>query len=438
MAEYIAIPPVRQVRGTVAAPPSKSATNRALILAALSETAVQIEHPLESGDTRALARCLAAMGATIAPSPLGLLVRGPLFGPADLEVTLDAGESGTAARFLAALAAATSGRFLLTGSERLRERPIGELVRALRSCGARIEYAGAQGHLPLEIVSRSLRSGRITVDASRSSQFLSALLLAGPALPEGLEVSSESGVASAPYVATTLECVRAFGHDVIGACPSRASGDSTAGPIRVTRGRVPVVRYRVPGDYSSALPLLASAGMAGGSVTVTGLAWPSGDADAGALAVLEHMGLEIEASAEAVTARSGPGILRPVTVIATDFPDAVPVLAALAARAPGPSRFEGIAHLRLKESDRIEAIASLLAAAGAGAQARSDSLSVEGAADLPAAGAARKLPTFGDHRIAMAAALLSLALPGFLIENPACVAKSYPQFFADLETLVLR
>jgi 3-phosphoshikimate 1-carboxyvinyltransferase len=178
--------------------------------------------------------------------------------------------------------------------------------------------------------------------------------------------------------------------------------------------------------------------MAGGSVTVTGLAWPSGDADAGALAVLEHMGLEIEASAEAVTARSGPGILRPVTVIATDFPDAVPVLAALAARAPGPSRFEGIAHLRLKESDRIEAIASLLAAAGAGAQARSDSLSVEGAADLPAAGAARKLPTFGDHRIAMAAALLSLALPGLLIENPACVAKSYPRFFADLETLVLR
>jgi 3-phosphoshikimate 1-carboxyvinyltransferase len=116
----------------------------------------------------------------------------------------------------------------------------------------------------------------------------------------------------------------------------------------------------------------------------------------------------------------------------------VPVLAALAARAPGRSRFEDIAHLRLKESDRIEAIASLLTAAGAGALAGPDSLSVEGMADPPAAGGARKLPTFGDHRIAMAAALLSLALPDLLIENPACVAKSYPRFFADLETLVVR
>ena len=436
MSDYIAIPPAREVRGTVAAPPSKSATNRALILAALSETAVEIERPLESGDTRALARCLTAMGATIDSSPMGLRVHGPLAGPNEREVTLDAGESGSAARFLTALAAAIPGRFLLTGSERLRERPIGELVRALRSSGARIEYAGEPERLPVAIAGGSLRSGRVTVDASRSSQFFSALLLAGPALPGGLEASSESGVASAPYVATTLECVRAFGHEVIGTLPARASGDLAAGPIRVIRGRDPVARYRVPCDYSSALPLLACAGMAGGSVTVAGLVWPSGDADAGALAVLELMGLEIETSAEAITARCRRGALKPVTVIATDFPDAVPVLAALASRAPGESRFEGIAHLRLKESDRIEAIASLLTAAGAGAKARADSLSVEGATDSPTAGAARKLPTFGDHRIAMAAALLSLAIPDLLIENPACVAKSYPRFFADLESLV--
>ncbi len=276
------------------------------------------------------------------------------------------------------------------------------------------------------------------MDASKSSQFFSALLLAGPALPGGLEVSSESGVVSAPYVATTLECVRAFGHEVLGSPPAGGTGDSPAGPIRVSRGRAPVARYRVPGDYSSALPLLACAGMAGGSVAVTGLVWPSGDADAGAIAVLERMGLEIEYSADTITARAGRGALKPVTVAAADFPDAVPALAALAARAAGRSRFEGIAHLRWKESDRIEAIASLLTAAGAGAQAGPDTLLVEGATGPPAAGAARRLPTFGDHRIAMAAALLSLALPDLLIENPACVAKSYPRFFADLETLVLR
>ena len=205
------------------APPSKSATNRALILAALSETESRDRTAARVGG-HAGARALPdGDGREIAPSPLGLRVRGPLSGPEDLEVTLDAEESGTAARFLAALAAATPGRFLLTGSARLRERPIGELVRALRSCGARIEYAGEPDHLPVRIAGGSLRSGRVAVDASRSSQFLSALLLAGPALPEGLEVSSESGVASAPYVATTLECVRAFGHEVIGLSSVRAA-----------------------------------------------------------------------------------------------------------------------------------------------------------------------------------------------------------------------
>ncbi len=442
MMDYIVIPPAKEVRGTVTAPPSKSATNRALILAALSETDVEIERPLVSEDTRALVRCLTAMGASVAASALGLRVRGPLAVPPGLQVVLDAGESGSAARFLAALAAATPGHFLLTGSERLRERPIGELVSALRSCGARIEYTGDEERLPVKIAGASLRSGRAIVDASRSSQFFSALLLVGPALPGGLEVSSAGAVASAPYVATTLECVRAFGHDVVGDSPARDSGSSAIGPVRVTRGRDPVARYRVPGDYSSALPLLACAGMVEGGVTVTGLVWPSGDADAAALSVLERLGLAIETSADAVTARSrggGEGPLRPVTVVATDFPDAVPVLAALAARAAGRSRFSGVAHLRLKESDRIEAIASLLTAAGAGAQALADDgLVVEGRTDLPPAGPARKLPTFGDHRIAMAAALLSLALPDLLIENPACVAKSYPRFFADLETLLVR
>ena len=193
-------------------------------------------------------------------------------------------------------------------------------------------------------------------------------------------------------------------------------------------------RYEVPGDYSSALPLLAAAGAAGGEVSVTGLVTPSADADARALPVLERMGVELAWGTGAVTARARRGALSPVTVVATDFPDAVPALAALAALAPGESRFEGIAHLRLKESDRIAALAALLIAAGARASAREESLVVEGPAG-PRAGGAVRLPTFGDHRIAMAAGLLSLALPALLIENPDCVSKSYPSFFKDLATI---
>ncbi len=418
-------------------PPSKSATNRALVLAALSRTPVEIVGPLDSEDTSALAACLASMGASVAASSAGLRVGGPLSGPSDREVVLDARESGTAARFLTAIAAATRGRFLLTGSRRLRERPQAELVAALRSAGADIEYAGEEGCLPLRVSGGSLRSGSIAVDASRSSQFLSALLLAAPALEGGLEVVSSSEIASAPYVGTTLDCLRAFGHHVSVEGPPSAAAGAGARPIKVVAGRTATERYDVPGDYSSALPLLASCGAVSGTVTVTGLAWPSSDADAGALPVLQEMGLAIEGRPGAVTARSRGG-LRAVTVSASHFPDAVPALAALAALAPGESRFEGIGHLRLKESDRIGSLAALLDRAGARGEAGETNLVVRGPARRRDGAGARKLPTFGDHRIAMAAALLSLALPGLLVENPGCVAKSYPGFFRDLESLTVR
>ena len=426
MTDYIAIPPAGGVRGTVTAPPSKSATNRALVLAALGATPVAIVRPLDSDDTRALSSCLAAMGASIAPSGGSLLVGGPLGVASGREVVLDAGESGTAARFLAALCAAVPGRFLLTGAARLRERPMEELLMALRSAGADIRCAGVDGHLPLAIAGGTLSRGRVRVDASRSSQFPSALLLAGVAIGE-LEVVASGAVASAPYVAVTLESLRDFGHEV------RVGPD---GSIRVVAGLVPPRRYEVPGDYSSAVPLLAAAGIAGGEVTVEGLSWPSAQADALALPVMERMGISIEKTGGRVRARASAGKLSAVAVEAGGFPDAVPALAALAAFAVGPSRFDGVAHLRWKESDRIASVMALLASAGASAREEDGSLFVEGPPGRwPGA---RVLPTSGDHRIAMAAALLALARPGCLIENPACVAKSYPGFFRDLETLVRR
>lgn len=428
MTDYLAIPPAREVRGIVVAPPSKSATNRAFVLAALSESPVELVRPLESEDTAALRLALTALGASIATCEEGVRIRGPLSGPAERETLLDAGESGTAARFLAALATVTPGRFRLTGSRGLLERPIGELVCALRSNGADIEFLEQEGHLPLFIRGATLRPGRIAVDASRSSQFLSALLLAGVALDDGLEVAVIGPLASAPYVAMTLASLRSFGHEV-----------SEGPPFRVTRGARSIGRYEVPGDFSSALPLLAAAGVAGGEVAVRGLTWPSGEADALALPVLERMGLRIEAGPEQVRASmsGGPRALRPVTVHATDFPDAVPTLAALAAFASGRSQFDGIGHLRWKESDRIEALAQLLSRAGSRTITQPSRLAIDG----PLAEAGERvcrLPTFGDHRIAMAAALLSLGRAGLLIENPACVAKSYPGFFSDLESLVVR
>ena len=424
--DYLAFPPARSVEGTIRVPASKSATNRALILAGLSESEVEVIGPLESADTRSLVRCLEAMGVSIRQTPEGLAVRGPLTGRGDELVVLDAGDSGTAARFLAAVAAATPGRFLLTGSPRLRQRPIEELVTALVSAGAGISFTDAEGFLPLAIEGGRLRSGLVDVDASRSSQFVSALLLAGVAVEGGLEVRPKGPIASAPYVRTTLETLSAFGHRV------------TPGPVlRSARGALNISRYTPSGDYSSGLALLAAAGAAGGTVMVQGLAWPSHDADAQALPALETLGLQLRRASGGILASSGAGTRAGADIVATDFPDAVPVLAVLAAFGDGESRFRGIGHLRYKESDRIAALAELLTLAGAEAEAEADALVVRGPVRPAAIGAVR-LPTFDDHRIAMAAAILSLKVRGLLIENPGCVAKSYPAFFRDLESLEKR
>jgi 3-phosphoshikimate 1-carboxyvinyltransferase len=424
--DYLAFPPARSVGGTVRVPASKSATNRALVLSALSESEVEIVRPLVSSDTRSLAACLEAMGATIRPTPEGLSIKGPLQGSLEKEIVLDAGESGTAARFLAAVAAAVPGRFLLTGSPRLLERPIGELAAALTSAGGDISFRGAEGFLPIAIRGGTLASGLIEVDASRSSQFVSALLLAGVAVKGGLSVRPTGPIASAPYVRTTLETLAAFGHRV------------SPGPVlRSERGDAAVSRYAPPGDYSSGVALLAAAGAAGGTVSAVGLAWPSHDADAQALPALESLGMRVVRVKGGIAAAGAAGKLTGADVAAGEFPDAVPALAALAALAQGESRFHGIGHLRLKESDRIAALAGLLTRAGARAEAQEDALVVAGPI-VPSSRGAVRLPTCNDHRIAMAAALLSLSVPGLLIENPGCVGKSYPAFFRDLDSIAQR
>jgi 3-phosphoshikimate 1-carboxyvinyltransferase len=423
MTDYLVLPRAARVEGTVRVPPSKSATNRAVVLASLSPEPVEIANPLESADTAALLRCLKAMGARTAPISGGLSLCGPLSGSASTETTLDAEDSGTAARFLAAVSAVTPGRFRLDGSARLRERPMAELVEALRAAGGRIRCLGAEGFLPLAIDGGALSAGSIDVDAGRSSQFLSALLLAAVAVEGGLTVRPSGAVASAPYVKETLDTLARFGHSV------RRDGSA----LTVARGHDPARRYAVPGDPSSAVPLLAAAGAAGGRVTVLGIDAASGAADARALPVLEKMGIDLEHGTDRVTAVSPRGRLRPIEVEAGAFPDSVPVLAALAALADGESRFEGIGHLRWKESDRIQTIAALLSAAGGGARVTASGLAVIGGIARDTGGV---LPTFNDHRIAMAAAILSIARGGYLIENPDCVGKSYPAFFADLASLL--
>lgn len=413
----IALPTVAGFRRRVRLPPSKSFTNRALLLAALSPRPFLLREPLDCDDADSMMGALRACGVTFQRTAEGILVSAGTVAPG--EIVLDVRDSGTACRFLTAYAASSpSGTFVLTGSRRLRDRPVDGLVDALRSLGADIEYRGQQGYPPLLIRGRSLRGGEAAIDAGRSSQYASALLLVSPRLPEGLSLRLEGRVVSRAYLATTVEALSSVGIAVEG----------SEKRFRVAPGSA-LRRFelRVPGDLSSAVPLAAAVAIAGGEIELTNLDWPSQQADAPALTVLEEMGL---------TLRSRPGglvasgrVRRPVRTEASGFPDAVPALAAVAAHVEGESVFSGVENLRIKESDRIAAILDLLSASGRAAEYGGGILRLRGGE--PSAGAPPMFPTRSDHRIVMAAALLCLRRGG-LVENPRAVAKSYPAFFDDL------
>jgi len=412
-----AVPSRGPFSGAVEAPPSKSHTNRALLLAALADHPVTVERPLACGDADALAGALSAAGVGVARSGDDLLVSPGQ--PPRGEATLDVRESGTACRFLAAYASATPGlRAVLTGSPRLCQRPIGALVEALRALGAEIKYLGVPGFPPLSITGRELAGGKVAIDASESSQFASALLLVAPRLAGGIALTLTGPAVSRAYLETTREALESAG------IAMRGEGRE----LSVEAGqRVEASRLSIPGDYSSGASMAAAVAAAGGRLAIGRLPWPSSQADAKAFDVLEGMGVAVEreGGAIAVSGRARTG----VSVDAADFPDAVPVLSAVAAGVEGESVFSGIAHLRLKESDRIAAIEDILAAAGSGARFEGGALRVSGGRRIP--GAAPFFPTRADHRIVMAAAVLSISGGGF-VEGPRAVEKSYPSFFWDL------
>lgn len=391
-------------------PGSKSLTNRALVAAALLPGESRLGHPLDADDTRTLARCLTLLGARVVAGPGDWRVSGPLRPPAG-EVLLDVGPAGTPARFLLALCAALPGSYVLDGSERMRERPMGPLVEALRSLGARIEPLGRDGFLPLRIRGKSLRGGRVPIRGGVSSQFVSALLLASPLFEGGLEPTVSGPLASAAYVTLTRQVVEAF----------------EAGPSA----------WDVPGDDSAACFPIAGAVVSRGRVTIEGLDPRSAQPDAvfrswaaraGGRLSWEGRDLVVDASAS----------LRPLPVAADvdPAPDAALPLAAMLAFARGTSRISGVARLSDKESDRLAAALDLLASAGARAVIEAgarEALAIDGEGGVPRAAAFR---AHDDHRVAMAAAVLALGLPaGSTIDTPDVVRKSYPRFFEDWASL---
>ncbi|GHC76208.1 3-phosphoshikimate 1-carboxyvinyltransferase 1 [Nocardiopsis terrae] len=419
--EHWPAPTARQpVHARISLPGSKSVTNRALILAALSETPCTVLGPLVSRDSELMVDALRALGTRIeelpAASPGAVpdlsVTPAPPRGPA----TVDVGNAGTVMRFVPPLAALADGDVHFDGDPRARERPVDELLRALRALGADIDDGG-RGALPLTIHGTgAVRGGEVTLDASGSSQFVSALLLSGARFTEGVHVRHEGPpVPSQPHLDMTVEMLRAVGVDVTTAENSWKVGP---GPVRATE-------ITVEPDLSNAAPFLAAALVSKGEVTVQG--WPErttqpGDALRG---LFTRMGGEVSRSGADGTALTlrGTGGIHGITADLRDVGELTPTIAAVAALADSPSRLTGIAHLRRHETDRIAALAAEINRLGGDAEELPDGLVIR---PRPLHGGV--FHSYDDHRMATSGAVIGLAVPGVEVENIATTRKTLPDF----------
>ncbi|MEM1179344.1 MAG: 3-phosphoshikimate 1-carboxyvinyltransferase [Acidobacteriota bacterium] len=420
---YGPIPAGRTARGRLTPPGSKSLTQRYFALALLTRQGLEIHRPLLSDDIRFFLDALKAANFRVEESR-DLLRVTPVGELDDTPRDVFCGAGGTMMRFLTAALTAIPGQWRLDGIERLRERPVGPLVEALRGAGATVRSEVTEGFPPLHLAGRSLRGGHTRLDAGASSQFLSAMLMAGMVTPEPLTVEVEA-LTSEPYVDLTVDAIRELGGDV------ERDGDLwTVHP----RSGVAPESVRVEADFSAAAYPAAAAALTGGKVRLDGLRSTSRQGDRAFISRLEEMGARVQWSDDALDIQ-GAG-LRAIDADLEATPDQVPTLAALAPFAEGTTRIRNVPHLRLKESDRLAAMTQELRRAGAEVEELEDGLIIPGvwADEAPPETPVRCL-SHGDHRIAMSMALVGLRRPRLEIDQPSVVSKSYPDFWRDFESL---
>jgi 3-phosphoshikimate 1-carboxyvinyltransferase len=422
---------------TVEIPGSKSLSNRALLAAGLANGTSRLCGLLDSDDTQAMIGCLRSLGVRVDTISAGPDEDGP---PATTVVgvdgsigpdaaRLDARQSGVTARFMAPVLALSDRAATLDGHEQLRARPMGDLIDALRSVGAAVEPSS---NLPLRFDGGGVEGGAVSMPGSVSSQFLSAMLMAAPYFRHGLRVQVDGELVSRPYVDMTLGVMEAFGASV---------GRVGYERFEVRPGGYRAMEYTIEPDASSASYFFALAAMSRGRILIDGLGTASEQGDLSFVDVLERMGAVVRQGAY-WTEVVGRGLVG-VDVDMSDISDCVPTLCAVAACAETPSRIRGVGFIRGKESNRIAAMVTELNRIGVRAQEHEDGLSIYPVADRvggafeaggPALGGT--VETYEDHRIAMAFGVLGSVLPGIAVRDPGCVAKTFPEFWSVLDSVV--
>lgn len=416
-----AIRPNRSPRDITLAPPgSKSLSNRALICAAFSGKPCHISGISPSDDTRHLIEALRVVGYDMRQDNNSASIGGCINLPDEI-LRVHAGKGGTTARFLLPLLASIDGRFILDADEQLRRRPIAPLVDALRELGANITYMETDGHLPVQIVGKRLMGSCVHLSMGMSSQFVSALLMLGATLSQELTITLDGETVSEPYVDMTIAVLKAFG-----APEPRFENNSV---ITRPTSSLGAATYHVEPDASGATYLWAAAALTKSRCVIPGLSLKSRQGDCRFVRLLEQMGCCVIDGAKGlgIDAR-GLEDLRSISCNMADMPDAAPTLAVLAPFAKGATRITGLGTLRHKECDRIAALHAEMSKLGAVVRSGPDWIEIDGGHTLRGT----TLATHDDHRIAMALALIGLRVSSVIIENPDCVAKSYPGYWEHL------
>lgn len=400
-------------------PGSKSITNRALVLAALAEGTSTLEGVLHSDDTRHMRGALEALGIPIRDAgPTTLIVEGGRSRLRAPDRPLFVGNSGTTVRFLSALACLVEGSVTLVGDEHMAKRPIADLVDALRQLGVEVDCP--TGAPPLTLRGGRLRGGSVTMRGDRSSQYFSALMMAGSLAGSDLLLRVSGDLVSRPYVEITRRMVADFGGDIGDLEPT--DDGFLIRSIPAYRGR----SYRIEPDASSASYPFALAAASGGHITVPGLGRGALQGDYAFVDLLAQAGASVVKRDDA-TSVQGTGTLRGIDVDMRDVSDTVMTLAAIAVTAVGPTTIRNVANIRIKETDRLAATVAELARLGQRVEHGDDWLRVEPRPVTPAL-----VRSYKDHRMAMSFAILGLVRAGISIEDPACVAKTYPTFWRDV------
>ena len=420
--EQLTVQPIKKINGEIFLPGSKSLSNRALLIAALAKGVTKITNLLVSDDINHMLNALKSLGIEYTLSDCGTectVIGNNGFFKIDQSLELYLGNAGTAMRPLCAALAASKGEFILTGEPRMKERPIGHLVDALTQLNANVEYLESKDYPPVKITGKNLSGDIVSIDGSISSQFLTAILMVSPLLDTDTTINIDGELVSKPYIDITLDIMSRFGVTV-------QNNNYQSFTISGKQSYQALDKYMVEGDASSASYFLAAGAIKGGSVTVHGVGKLSVQGDKYFADVLEEMGAEIQWQDESITVTGKP--LFAVDMDMNHIPDAAMTIATTALFAKGTTTIRNIYNWRVKETDRIHAMATELKKVGAEVIEGKDFISITPPAEIKHA----EIDTYNDHRVAMCFSLVALSDTPVTINDPKCTAKTFPDYFEKL------